>query len=81
MEVGFTKQLDAEKALVEQIQTTANGQLADLKTRINLMEGRDKGSSDLWGYIVGGVGLLFGLLSLLGIGFTMAIKPHVSTGK
>lgn len=40
----------------------------ELKRLAGLVDGKTQGSKDLWGYIVGGLGILFAILSRLGGG-------------
>jgi hypothetical protein len=74
-EAATTKQIDqiivlintTTKSLNDLLATTTislNDKIDDIKSRLTLIEGRSKGSGDLWGYVVGGIGLVVAMATL-----------------
>lgn len=72
MMVNLSKRLEQTNAELTKTQTMIrdyNGlreKVDECERRIVLAEGQGKGSKDMWGYIVGGIGLLFAILSRVG---------------
>ena len=65
MELSFTKQLDAINTLISTISNSSDGKIDDLKARVGLLEGGKKGSSDAWGFLVGIVGMIIALATVI----------------
>ena len=74
-EAGTTKQIDqiivlintTTKYLNDLLATTTmslNDKIDDIKGRLTTIEGRSKGPSDLWGYVVGAIGLFMTMATL-----------------
>lgn len=63
-EATTQKQIDQ----IEQLSTSGRNalaeQIADIKDRLTRMEGNSSGKKDFWGYIIGGIGLIGGLLAI-----------------
>lgn len=65
-EAAFTKQIDQIGTLIATTKEAIDGQINDMKTRLTTIESHGSGVKDGFGYIVGGVGLLVGVLSVVG---------------
>ena len=65
MELSFTKQVDAINTLISTISNSSDGKIDDLKARVGLLEGGKKGSSDAWGFLVGIVGMIIALATVI----------------
>lgn len=69
MMITLSKGLEATNAELAKTQTMIrdyNGlreRLTDCERHIEQSTGQSKGSKDMWGYIVGGIGLLLALIS------------------
>jgi hypothetical protein len=63
-EYGLTKELDAVKLNTATEMNGLRGQINDLKDRQNNNDGRKKGASDSWGYIVVAAGLVLNAAAL-----------------
>jgi hypothetical protein len=61
-EATFTKIQDAQAAAVSALSSALNDKMQDQKERITAIEARSGGMGSLWGWIVGGVGLLISFL-------------------
>lgn len=57
-EASFTKQIDQQREVIQQMTKTTDEKINDLKDRLNLFEGRRTGMSDGWGYVAAALGLL-----------------------
>ena len=57
--------LAEQKTLLQADIGALNGTINDLKSRIDRGEGQSKGTSDVWGYIVGVGGLILALVALM----------------
>ena len=64
-EAAFTKQIDQIQVLISAISRAADEKVDDVKTRIDLSEGRSKGFGEGWGILVGAVGLVASVLVAL----------------
>ena len=62
-ETAFTKQIDQLGTLINTLASGLNEKIDDTKNRLTAGEGHSKGLADGWGYLVGGVGLLIGIVS------------------
>lgn len=71
-EAAFTKQIDAIGLLIEARGKATDDKFDDLKTRLTTIEGNTTGASNLWGIIVGGLGLLFGAIMVV-----VAVMRHI----
>lgn len=60
-EATFTKQIDQIGVLVTTMSKAIDDKIDDIKGRIQMIEGGKKGASDLFGVIVGGIGVIVGL--------------------
>lgn len=69
MQVGLSKKMEALSAELGKTQTMIrdyNGlreRLDGCEKRLDEIGGKSSGSKDMWGYVVGGVGLLLALIS------------------
>ena len=69
MQVGLSKKMEALSAELGKTQIMIrdyNGlreRLQECEQRIDLVTGQRAGGKDMWGYVVGGIGLLFAILS------------------
>ena len=69
MMVDLSKGLEATNAEMAKTQTMIRdynglrGRLDGCEKRLDEIYGQSKGSKDMWGYIVGGIGLLLALVS------------------
>ena len=59
-----TKLLDAIALTVTTLGNSLSATIQDLKDRQNTLEGRSSGMGALWGWIVGGIGLLFSFVMM-----------------
>ena len=64
-ELAFTKQIDQMQVLINAISRATDEKIDDVKTRLDLNEGKSKGFGEGWGIIVGIVGLISGLMVAL----------------
>jgi hypothetical protein len=85
-EAGFTKQIDQQQLMVQQTNKSTDERFEDLKTRnsalearLVMIEGHSKGSADLWGFLVGGIGALIGILGILGVSFMSVSRRGTTT--
>jgi len=58
IEESLTKQIDALKVQTEAANKTTNEKIDRLTSRTDTGEGKSKGAGDLWGYLVGFIGVL-----------------------
>lgn len=58
MEDNFTKLLDQGRDLLSEVRRNTDIQISDIKSRLDKGEGQTKGATDLWGYIIGVVGVV-----------------------
>lgn len=68
-EVSFTKQIDQIGDLIGTMGKGFDDKVSDLKDRITMMESNKKGGSEVWGYLVGALGLV---ISLIVVGLAIA---------
>lgn len=73
-EAATMKQIDSMGALIAATAKTSDEKIDDLKGRLGSIEGRTTGHSEFWGFVVGGVGLLAGVISMIFLLSHMAIK-------
>ena len=77
-EAGTTKQIDqivvlintTTKSLSDLLTTTTtslNDKIEDMKSRLTTIEGRSKASGDVWGYVVGAIGVFIAMAALAGL--------------
>jgi hypothetical protein len=71
MEAHFVKLIDQQEKSLEDGRRNTEQQIADLKSRMDKAEGHGKGIGDLWGIIVGGIGILAGIA-----GIVIAVMKH-----
>lgn len=64
-EAGTSKQIDQQGLLINTATSGLNDKIDDIKQRITTIEGRSKGSSESWGYVIAGFGLLIALGALV----------------
>lgn len=64
-EMAFTKQIDQNYSLTQQLASGLSDKIDDLKVRLTLIEGRAGGRSDLWGYALGVVMALVAIGALI----------------
>jgi len=65
MEDNFTKLIDQGQAQLQLMASNLDDKINDLKARIDTREGQSAGKVDLWGYIIGALGILIALGTLL----------------
>lgn len=70
-EASTTKQIDQQAILLSTATKALDDKITDLKDRMTSTEGRSKGLDAGWGYLVGGVGVLIAILTLI----VMMTKP------
>lgn len=63
-ELSFTKQIDQMHMLLNTITSANSDKIGDLKSRIDLGEGRGRGNSDMWGYVVGALGIIIAIATV-----------------
>jgi hypothetical protein len=68
-EAAFTKQIDQQQLLIQANTKASDEKIDDLKNRLTSMEGQDKGGADLWGYIVGVLGIIIAAFSMIAVAF------------
>lgn len=61
-EAATTKQIEQMGALFTTTTGGLSDKIDDLKDRVTAAEANKKGGHDVWGYVFGGVGLLFGVV-------------------
>jgi hypothetical protein len=64
-EAGFTKQIDQQQQLITANNKATDERINDMKGRLDRIEGQGKASGDIWGYLVGGLGVLFALVTMI----------------
>jgi len=64
-EDSFTKQIDQIGEQIRAGAKSSDDKIDDLKTRLTTIEGRSSGHGETWGYIVGAVGMIIGLSSVI----------------
>jgi hypothetical protein len=64
-EAGMADRISQLQALFDSDSKAKSEKIDDIRTRLNTGESRSKGASDLWGYIIGGVGLLVAIISIV----------------
>lgn len=64
-ESATMKQIDQIASLITTLNKSLDDKVVDIKDRMTLIEGHSKGSSDLWGYVAGAVGLLIGFAGIV----------------
>lgn len=61
-EASFTKQIDQLQVLINAISRATDEKIDDVKTRLDLNEGKSKGFGEGWGFLVGVIGIATGIL-------------------
>lgn len=64
-EAAFTKQIDQIGVIMSTTVKGTDEKIEDIKTRITQIEGRSAGHGETWGYVIGAIGLLIGLSSVI----------------
>lgn len=64
-EVSFTKQIDQLEGGIKTLKEGLDDKIDDVRTRITTVESRAKGIGDSWGWFVGGIGLLAGVVPVI----------------
>jgi hypothetical protein len=64
-EDAFTKQIDQLRILVDTKAKSSDDKIDDIKTAMTRSEGRSKGLGDGWGYLVGAVGIVWGVVATI----------------
>jgi len=62
-ETTFTKQIDQIGTLVNTMQKAIDDKIDDIKSRLQGAESRKIGGNEVWGYLIGGIGMLIGAVS------------------
>lgn len=68
-EAATMKQIDQQAALIGSSTNALDGKIQDVKERLTRIEGMSTGRKDFWGYIIGAVGLLAAISTLLAMVF------------
>jgi phage shock protein A len=63
-EASFSKQIDAQGVLLQTTAGALDDKVDDIKDRLTRIEGKGEGVSASWGWLVGAVGLLGGLITI-----------------
>ena len=66
-EKNFAELIAQGQALLLEVRRNNEIQIGDLKSRVDKGEAHGKGVGDVWGWVVGGVGLLFGFASIIAL--------------
>jgi hypothetical protein len=64
-EAATTKQIDQILTIIQATTGGTNDKIDDIKSRLTLIEGHSRGASDGVGWIIGGIGALVGIGSLI----------------
>ncbi len=64
-EDSFTKQIDQIGEQIRAGAKSSDDKIDDLETRLTTIEGRSSGHGETWGYVVGAVGMMIGLSSVI----------------
>jgi len=64
-EASTTKQIDQIGLTIGAMSKGFDDKIVDLKDRVNGMENRGQGQSQMWGYVVGAVGILIAIASVV----------------
>ena len=67
MEKNFAELIAQNQTLLMEVRRNNEIQIGDLKSRVDKAEAHGKGVGDVWGWVVGGVGMLFGLASIIAL--------------
>jgi hypothetical protein len=62
-EESFTKQIDQMKLLIETKGKASDDKIDDIKETMSRREGHSKGLGDGWGYLVGAIGVVWGVVA------------------
>ena len=73
-EAAFTKQIDQIGVIINTTTKGTDEKIEDIKTRITQIEGRSAGHGETWGYVIGAIGVMIGLASV--IMMVMRLTPH-----
>jgi hypothetical protein len=73
-EDSFTKQIDQIGVQIRAGTKSSDDKIDDVKQRLTAIESRANGHSDVWGYVVGAVGVMIGISSV--IMMVMRLTPH-----
>lgn len=68
-EAATTKQIDQISVIINTMAKGLDDKIDDIKGRLNAIEGHGKGTNEIWGYIIGGLGVLMMLGTLLVMAF------------
>jgi tetrahydromethanopterin S-methyltransferase subunit B len=68
-EASTTKQIDQISVIINAMAKALDDKIDDIKGRLNAIEGHGKGTNEIWGYIIGALGVLMMLGTLLVMGF------------
>lgn len=64
-EATFTKLIDQTQTIVNTVTKAMDDKINDLKSRIDKSEGRGRGSADMWGYVIGVVGMMIAVATVV----------------
>lgn len=64
-ENATTKQIDQLGVLIQQSTKASDDKIGDIKDRLTRIEGASKGRGDVWAYVVGAVGLVAAVISIV----------------
>jgi len=63
-EAAVTKQIDQLGVIIQQNTKASDDKIADIKERLTRIEGAGKGRGEMWGWLIGAVGLLAAIIAL-----------------
>lgn len=66
-EAAFTKQIDQILVIVNTNTKATDEKIDDIKSRMSVYEGRSTGHGESWGYLVAGIGGLWGLIATIAL--------------
>ena len=64
-EASTTKQMDQIGLIIQTMTTAFNDKVNDIKDRLTLIQGHSRGTGDMAGYIVGAIGLVIAIATLI----------------
>lgn len=74
METNFAKLIDQGQALLLEVRRNTEAQINDIKSRLDKGEGRGKGMSDGYGWIIGAIGALAGIAGIVSLAMTVLMR-------
>jgi hypothetical protein len=75
-EMATTKQIDQLVVLIQANAKASDEKIDDIKQRVTIIESHSKGVGDMWGYVVGFLGLVALVASAVGIAMTVVFMAR-----